>query len=73
MWPVATLRGLFGNWRRQYRIFEAMYHMWGRSASEYIWRDIVWALIFTTLDQFNCRGTFSAQQKHDKETFSTGK
>ena len=69
---VAMLWGLFGRSRRQCKILKAMYHIWGRCASECIWRDIVWALNFTTLDQFNCRGTFSGQEKHDKETFSTG-
>ena len=49
------------------------YHIWDRSASDYIWRDIAWALNFTTLDWFNCRGTFRGQEKHDKESLSTGK
>ena len=60
---MAILRGLLGKSRRLYRIFEAMYHIWGGCASEYIWRDIVWALNFSTLDQFNCIDTNFVNKK----------
>ena len=57
--------GSFGRCHRQCRIFEAMYHIWDCSASEYIGLDIVWALSFTTLDLFNYRGNLVDKRSMD--------